>query len=445
MLILGKNILEISLLPLLEPEELLALRATCRELNNLVLASNVWKQLYFRDFGPTPYEDSTLWSELYIRRRAAKVFFWGIYANDGDGEGVASRPTLLRGVDHPVKDVVCTPGFVVVQDSANELWQVSFPSKSDGSPAKPATQLTSQGVSKFVSMHCSYFEIMACDFKGRWHLWSCVDGSSSSFNMPYKVSPNMVAMCALTTLKLFYSPQVGLVLTSVLSNKSGSDVKCAVVPKTGGSGMEEIVDLAMGVGSKRTFASSQFIVHVDRAGELFVSSIPFEDLNHSHIESLQGIVTTQFPFYDRVAGPKTRFVKVFAECNRFVALTDNGRALEINLVDGNIFGEIGMRIVPDLHNVVDVALGFGHSVALTSEGEMKTWGCDSAHSGCFGLGTDEELAQAGARFEKGTFSDREILDMPHTVKCSPAVRVHASLASTVALGLTSYDEDDEEA
>lgn len=443
MLQLGKDILEVSLFPLLEPEDLFALRETCRGLNNLVLASNVWRSLYHRDFGIKPHEDLPSWSELYIRRRSAKIFFWGIYSSDNGGEGVASRPITLPGVGEPIRDVNCTPGFVVVHDIKGQLWRVTFSSDSKQVIDKPAQQLTSNGVSIFTAFHCSYFEVMACDQQGVWHLWSGVDDSTASFQLPFPTSSTLVSMCALTTLKLFYAPHKGLVIASVYCAKSGADTNSFVVPNTNGSGDDEVVDAALGVGSKRALAAGQFVVHLNRAGDLFLTTVPVDSLVNPEIRGLEerDIVTTAFPFYDRVAGPKTKFVKVAAECNRFVALTDSGRVLEIKLVEGNIFGEIGMRIVPDLHNVVDVALGFGHSVAVTSEGEILTWGCDSAHSGCFGLGSDEELAQAGARFEKGQFSDREILDTPHTVPCSPAVRVRASLASTVALGLTSYDED----
>lgn len=130
----------------------------------------------------------------------------------------------------------------------------------------------------------------------------------------------------------------------------------------------EIVDIAGG---------ENFLLLVNRKGELYITS-PFQT------PLVKPKLLTAFQ--DRLADQSqtARFIKVYANYKHFAVISDHGDVFFGNPDDHGLV--IVHEELQGEGNIVDLAIGDHHFLALNSSGDILVWGLDLGRHGVFGFG-----------------------------------------------------------
>lgn len=120
-----------------------------------------------------------------------------------------------------------------------------------------------------------------------------------------------------------------------------------------------------------------FLLLVNRKGEVYITSPSQTPLVKPELLSA---------FQDRLVdrSPTARFIKVYANYKHFAVISDQGDVFfgtpddhELVIVHEELQGE---------GNIVDLAIGDHHFLALDSSGDILSWGLDLGRHGVFGFG-----------------------------------------------------------
>lgn len=405
LLALGHDILAFHVLPQLNPDELIALSYTCHRMKDIISGSTVWHSLYrhqFADSGAEIIEGD--WPDKFRRRQLYRAYAWGQCNIPPHGRHRRiDRPMEIPTLhDLPVRCIyvgshgsvlLSTSGDAYMLGDINPGYGLAIRLRGRAIPMPfrtSANQLTRlQPEMELVHVATGRDRVLGIDTSG--NVW-CWKGTKLSPGHRYSmelarqvaVSWNVCACICSDGLNIWWdSPDHGL-----------SKIQC------------DAVEIAAG---------ENFVVFVNSRGEL----VAVDATNSDTISK----GPTPLPEFSNV-------LKVDAGYNRFGVINADGSAIVARRRSGTEF-EI---LSKSEGTFIDIALGDHHTLALSKDGSVYSWGTESQGCGSLGLGGQDSLTSIGARARPLRFGREDYnLNEPQLVTRGPAVEIAAGGWQSYAL------------
>ncbi|KAK6202860.1 regulator of chromosome condensation 1/beta-lactamase-inhibitor protein II [Scheffersomyces amazonensis] len=174
-------------------------------------------------------------------------------------------------------------------------------------------------------------------------------------------------------------------------NDFSSETKYFIIPGT----RHNIIDFALGADlvlfikkSDKKLYKLQFSVHEFARTEVGINIVIPE------IESLDSF-NNWLKNYNIYNGLNSNFSKVSCCFNNFVVFTDHDSILLGSKSDDNVDANNldTVKVIEELQhqNIKSIEIGDYHYLALTTDGNVLSWGIDSKNCGCLGLGPKEKI------------------------------------------------------
>lgn len=432
---LGQDIFVVHILPQLDARDLNSLRQTCREFDRLVSDQAVWHAVYNAMFPPPearpivgrPLDTLPNWEYRCTVRFMARVFTWG--SSEAGRLGVTLGEVRYgyrgrRGVNRPwavpafaetrVRDIGCGGYFTAVLSNEGTISVVGdFAGQLRG--AGPPRDL---GVSepidgRFTSFSCGRSHILAQTSTGQVVSWR---HSRESLGVVLNFGDLEVRkVVAGWSASAAIVGDSGIVVWPLSTPEyPGKDVNYIAVPHTGGSGEEwQVADLAIG---------EQFVVFTTNNGRIFSVRLNFDE---GVLPAPEFLAQIHEPIFG--AG----IVKVCAVLNRMLAITTQGWIVQAQWQDGQF---VDVRVLR-LKNVVQVAAGDHHCLALIKTGELFAWGTEPHSCGALGMGPPSDIEAAGGETHPiRWFASDSSVSEPTQVMTLPMYKIAAGGWHSAAIG-----------
>ncbi|CUM64565.1 uncharacterized protein PRCAT00002172001 [Priceomyces carsonii] len=246
---------------------------------------------------------------------------------------------------------------------------------------------------KIVSISSGREHIIALDNYHNLYSWDTGNTSKMAVRILFPGLDNKLIskISAGWNLSVCQIDQIGLVVwysriplteENYINKTMTSEARYVIIPETKHS---QIVDF---------MAGCDYVLIIKGDGRLYRFSINAHafatgDRDETMIEDLEKVDEFNKYLLERGSeiGKNTRFTKLEGCYNKFVVFTNDGLVL---------LGQKDLetpKILPELQNrnITSVTIGDYHYLALTSNGEMLSWGTESKQCGCLGLGPKQEI------------------------------------------------------
>ncbi|KAF8465262.1 regulator of chromosome condensation 1/beta-lactamase-inhibitor protein II [Kalaharituber pfeilii] len=445
-----------NILPLLSVKDYLSFSSTCKAFHSFAYDEVYWRKLATSTFRmPTQPLREKGWRELYKRLSSAKLFTWG--SNDecrlGHSQEIRSVPfpTEVSGPENEVVvDVVAGGWSITILTASGSLycWGSLSGVFGRGYDHRPRKLGFPDGYSsKIVEVSSGRGHILALSDNGTIWQWSGnfssigrfikfvhVDTKTLQSGQPagrrgrgtvQKVVAGWNHSAALVN-------GVGLVIWwTASSDPNGVDgilVDGEIVPgtsfiegdKESSKGMDSY---AMEVGEVLDFmAGDKFLVFLTKTGKVYA-------LRTNGPGSVAGIRPTQLHSFSSPPGEKPMSY-ISGSFGKFVIFNNDGlvyigsqyivETAVRGIADEDDEQAIKPIIMPSLQKRGIVAIAFGdyHSLALTADGKLFSWGTEPNACGCLGLGPREVASRLGVRYGRDG-----ILDEPMEISFNEKLEV----------------------
>lgn len=427
---LGRDIFVMHILPQLDAKDVNSLRQTCKELDTLAKDPAVWHAIYNAMFPPPeamPPIRQEGWEERCNDRCSSRVYAWGsaeagrigVALSDVDrdhrGRRGVNRPWPVQAFsDVVVRNIGCGGYFTAILSTHGEI-QVAGDFHGQLRGVSPPMRLKASNA-KFTAMSCGRTFLLGRDSTDNIYMWLHTRESDGVLlDLGGLQVQKMVAGWSAAAV---ITDEVGVAVWKVPEVATETfKVNYLVVPHTGGgekgAGDWRVVDVAVG---------ASFIAITTQNGKLFTTKLDFE------------AVTLPAPEYNadiHAAVNGEGITKVYTLLNRLVAVTANGHIVQTQWEDGR-FTRVELL---DLDDVVQVAVGDHHCLALTTNGSIYAWGTEPHSCGAFGMGTPAQIGAAGGETRPiRWFASDSTLAKPTRVHAPPMYRIAAGGWHSAAVG-----------
>ncbi|KAI5811052.1 regulator of chromosome condensation 1/beta-lactamase-inhibitor protein II [Peziza echinospora] len=442
---LSSDIILQSILPLLSPVDFLSLCSACVYWRKLTTSTFRLPSQPLREEG---------WKELYKNLATAKVFTWGSNQGDRLGHSYRQRYTV------PIPQEAITPDGEVIVDIVSGGWSITFLTASgrvythgqiseysfaNAAHLRPSMlQFPPNYESKIAQVSSGRSHILGLSDDGvilEWAQNVLQSGTVIKFaqieTKSYPLGSNTGGGVHGTIKKVVAGWDhsvalvngVGLVVWWETPNgqttmeTDGEVVLGTSYTEQGGTDQDE---LSEEVGEVLDFmAGASFLVFLTTSGKVFAMDTRGP-----------GSVTETYPtqlFNFSAPADERPMSYISGSFNKFAVFNNDGlvyigtKELVLDAIqksrdgsapqirpDGVLADKFQPKIMPSLQkrNIVKIAFGDYHSLALTSDGKVLSWGTESRACGCLGQGPREIAIERGARNDYGDL----VLDEPTEVK-----------------------------
>lgn len=427
---LGRDIFVMYILPQLGAKDVNSLRQTCKELDALAADPAVWHAIYNAMFPPPeamPSLETDGWEERCNDRCSARIYAWGsaeagrigVALSDVDrdhrGRRGVNRPWQIPAFsDVVVRDIGCGGYFTAVLSTHGEILVAGdFHGQLRGVSPPLALKAAS---TQFTSMSCGRTFLLGRASNDDIYIWLHTR-ESKGILLDFG-DLRIDKMVAGWSAAAIVSEDTGVAVFKLPDSVDETiKVDYLVVPHTGGgqkgAGDWQVGDVAVG---------ASFVTFTTQNGKLFTTKLSLD---------AAGLPTPEYNADIHAAANNEGIAKVYALLNRLVAVTMQGHVVQAQWEEGR-FAHVELL---ELDDVVQVAVGDHHCLALTTNGSIYAWGTEPHSCGAFGMGTPAQIGAAGGETRPiRWFASDSTLATPTRVQAPVMYRIAAGGWHSAAAG-----------